>query len=814
MHKNMPHYILIILLFLGSAASASPSLDDAELLEWVTDKNLRCEGFYKPIEFKVNLDLRDTKLSSDKISVYQEGCSKLTGNVEVMQQRSRIIADKASFCRLGAKLTNISLDGNIKYFSEDKYFWAQHGGITFNADNTKSFNLDEVLYRIKVSRFNANLPGRGKALSVEKLKDDNYILKNVTYTTCAPNSKAWHIAAKELYIDQKNETAEASSVKLEVGDLPIMYLPHLDFPLTNKRKSGFLLPVIGYSNLGDFDLNFPYYWNIAPNYDTTLYPHIYSKRGFMLGSELRVLTDDSVGKFNASIMPHDAAFDEFILQNEVANPSLQGLSSTRYSLSFDDEIRIMENTKINIDYQKVSDPYYLQDFSRSFALATENQLLREGSIVYEKDDLMLRGMLQSYQTLNPINQSSVDPVYARLPQLFASQAYDLPLDSKFNILGQFDYFRWPNDALNQPQGARYYLNPVVEMPFKNDYSNTFFKFQVFENNYQLNNRVQGTGYTIVDQNLSFNTTTPMFSMDTSLAFDRAYDGYWQTLEPQLFYLYAPYHNQSYYPAFDSGYMIFTADELFRFNRFSGFDRIGDANQVAYALRSRLFTSDSGRELASFVVGQIYYFTDRRVQLCYAASGDCADSQSVLGYVSPLAQESPIAARTDINLSKSWTVHSNYVWDPFTHATNNGDISLYYKPEPRDMLGFGYNYLISGNIIEVSNMAAQNNALHQVTAQYAWSLDDYWSSLGVYSYNISENYSMMGIFGVQYDTCCWAARLLVGETFNSLNQENLTPQYNKSIYLQILFKGLGSLANSDPTSILQNYLPGYENPFRH
>ncbi len=108
--------------------------------------------------------------------------------------------------------------------------------------------------------------------------------------------------------------------------------------------------------------------------------------------------------------------------------------------------------------------------------------------------------------------------------------------------------------------------------------------------------------------------------------------------------------------------------------------------------------------------------------------------------------------------------------------------------------------------------AQLNALHQATIAYAWPLTERWSSLGVYSYNISKRYGMMTFLGLQYDNCCWAMRLIGGSTFKSLSPDSLTPQYTNNVYFQILLKGLGSVASSDPASTISSYLPGYQNMF--
>ena len=101
----------------------------------------------------------------------------------------------------------------------------------------------------------------------------------------------------------------------------------------------------------------------------------------------------------------------------------------------------------------------------------------------------------------------------------------------------------------------------------------------------------------------------------------------------------------------------------------------------------------------------------------------------------------------------------------------------------------------------------------MTAAYASPINDRWSTLGVYSYNISKGYSMLGLLGLQYENCCWATRLIGGRTFQSLNTNSLQPEYNNNIYFQVVLKGLGSVASSDPSSVINTYLPGLHNLFR-
>jgi LPS-assembly protein len=82
----------------------------------------------------------------------------------------------------------------------------------------------------------------------------------------------------------------------------------------------------------------------------------------------------------------------------------------------------------------------------------------------------------------------------------------------------------------------------------------------------------------------------------------------------IFYLYSQYDEQSDQPDFDSAELTFNYNQLFRDTRFSGRDRLDDANQVSIGLTTRFLDARSGEEYFNASIGQIYYFTNRRVRL--------------------------------------------------------------------------------------------------------------------------------------------------------------------------------------------------------
>jgi LPS-assembly protein len=108
------------------------------------------------------------------------------------------------------------------------------------------------------------------------------------------------------------------------------------------------------------------------------------------------------------------------------------------------------------------------------------------------------------------------------------------------------------------------------------------------------------------------------SVDSGLYFERqtrlAGRNVLHTLEPRAYYLYSQYDEQSDQPDFDSAELTFNYNQLFRDTRFSGRDRLDDANRMSIGLTTRFLNLDSGEELFNASIGQIYYFTNRRVRL--------------------------------------------------------------------------------------------------------------------------------------------------------------------------------------------------------
>ncbi|WP_367607464.1 LPS-assembly protein LptD [Legionella sp. W05-934-2] len=790
------------------ALTTSERQQIARCLHWQTEPYGICPGRYTPLPI-VNLPPGKIEIQANHVSFASAGESKLQGDVQVEQSDRVVTADTAYIYR--NKRTNqvdkIILLNHVTYREPDRLMLANRATIFVSS---RSGIVEQVLYRFNLNRIAAVLPAWGRAKKVIRKGNKDLILHDATYTTCAPTDNAWEIQANKISLDNTKHKGVARQARLRVKDKTVAYFPYLSFPTSNDRQSGFLIPIKGYTNLGGYDLAIPYYWNIAPNYDATIVPHIYTLRGLMIGGEFRYLNDYSRSYITGNILPNDRAFKKFKNDNINTYQGLRFDSDTRWNGTVRNNTLITPNLRFHLDVNQVSDDYYLEDFNSNLSMATARQLLRQADLTYNTEHWLWRTAIQSYQTLNPFNQTPINLIYQRLPQLLGQGHYgDLPLDSMLDVNAQFDYFVWPDRSRKTVEGGRTYFNPVWTVPFNQTWGYIRPTFDAVQRNYQLANSPMP-----IDNKIS--STIGRAGVDGGLFFDRYYDAYgqsWmQTIEPRLYYLYVPAQDQSAIPVFDSGNMIFTYNQLFRINRFSGNDRIGDANQLSYALSTRFINQGTGTEVAQLSAGQIRYFRNRTVPLCYPGDIDCINNQQALGFLDPTSRNSPAVVRGVVRLMSRLSMTGDYAWDPATRSTDNTHINMHYEMGVNQLFNIGYTYLVNGDTTQIANGLPQNNALNQISTSFAWPLTDYWSVLGAYSFNLSKHYEMMSLAGVQYDSCCWAFRVTAGRNFYSLNQQ-LRPQYNNNVYFQILFKGLGSLATSDPTGAIQTYVLGYQDLFR-
>ena len=413
----------------------------------VKGKYNACGGLYKePVleGFSPQLPTQnDARVSANEARIQAEGQSTLVGDVVVVQPEKQMTADTAYIYRdpQTKQITQIDLFGHVSFREPGRVMYGTEGHYL---PKTEQGYLNNALYRISLAKpqqleSSELLQAWGRAVSVERDKQI-YYLKDATYTTCPPKDSAWHVKAKKLKLNKETGRGEASHATLNFKDWPIFYFPYYNFPIDDRRQSGFLVPSTGYSNNLGISMSAPYYWNMAPNYDLLLTPSYYSLRGFDLKGDFRYLTEKSDGELVLSGLPNDQKFEQFVQDNESETGDL---SNNRYEVFFKDKTSLNSNLSINARYHLVSDDYYMQDFGSTVGETTENQLLQQADIDYQDEHWTSVAMMQHFQTLQPFNQTYTEDVYSRYPSWSLNGYYgDLPKGLNFNINNQYDNFVW------------------------------------------------------------------------------------------------------------------------------------------------------------------------------------------------------------------------------------------------------------------------------------------------------------------------------------------------------------------------------------
>jgi LPS-assembly protein len=708
------------------------------------------------------LEPGEIHISADKAELEKNGISTLEGNVEVTRDKQQATADTITYDEPGG---TADLSGNVQYWDDDVYLRGESGHLDLNQNNGLFKNSNYVM------------PGnraRGRADEITHQYQQRTDLKVVDYTTCDAEDTFWKLSASDIKLDHVSEWGNARNVVLRIKDVPVLYSPYMSFPISDKRKSGFLFPSFGTSNRSGYELTTPYYWNIAPEMDMTLAPRLFSDRGVMLTGEYRYLLDRGSGSIAAEYLPGDNNFND----------------KDRSLLGFTHQQLFGRTGRIFLTYNRVSDKEYFEDFGNNISLTSTRFLERRADIFYRGNWWNISGRVQDFQTVDSSIPVESRP-YTRLPQIrFNAFSPFRNRSLNFNLLTRFDYFDRDNSdpQVNNVTGLRFDLYPSISYPIHTTYS--FFTPEVGLRYTQY--ELQDTG-PLSDSSPS--RLLPVLSVDSGLFLDRNTTMFktplLQTLEPRLFYLYIPHDNQTDLPVFDTGIYDFSFESLFRDDRFSGPDRMGDANQVTLAVTSRLLDQASGKEQGYISLGQIYYMHDRDV---FLPSGKARTESS-----------SPFVAQAGVSLTDAWRLRGDLQWDPSNNKTEKLVAFAQYHPEPDKIINLGYRVRKTTNSISsTSNLTLTD--IEQSELSFLWPLSQNWNVMGRWNYAPPEGRTVDLFGGLEYNSCCFAFRV-VGRHFITDTSGN----YNNGLFLQVELKGLAGLGQKTE-KFLQENIPGFHGGF--
>jgi LPS-assembly protein len=620
----------------------------------------------------------------------------------------------------------------------------------------------------------------GQATRVDFIDRDRTVVHNATYTTCQRSDEAswkpdWILRADRIRLDQEEEVGTADGAVLEFKGVPLLPIPHISFPLSDKRKSGLLPPTVGLDSVNGFEYAQPYYWNIAPNRDATFQGALMAKRGVQAGAEFRYLEPTYQGQLRAELMPSD---------------SLRERMRWSYSAQHSGVIESgVGGLGLNLNLHRVSDDNYWRDFSRGTQQLTQRLLPGDVALTWGRDDMSLRLRALKWQTLQDVSAPIVPP-YDRLPQLqwrYTPGSLGGGLDA--SLEADTTRFQAARVLTGQANATRSYAVAQVSRPFLAPGGFITPRLQLHASSYQFDSP-------LADGARSASRVLPTLSLDSGLVFERDAQyfgrGLLQTLEPRAFYTYTPFRDQRLLPVYDTAANDFNFATIYTENAFGGQDRIADNNLLTLGVTTRFLDPATGAEAARFGVAQRLRFSDQNVTL----PGTLPVSERL----------SDLMVGAAVNWTPQWSVDSTVQVNPKTNQSIRSTIGTRFQPGDFRVLSAAYRL--------------QRGTSEQVDIGWQWPLDELWSakgqgggraqadggrwySVGRLNYSLQDRKLVDSVVGLEFDGCCWIGRVVLERLQNSLSTSNTR------LLFQIEFVGFSRLSlGSSPLSSLKQHIPGY------
>ena len=728
----------------------------------------QCSGkFIDPLA-SVNIDVppteADLEVSADDSEV-TEGTLFFSGNVRVQQGYRFVTADEVQIDRqnetaVASGQVTLREPGIVLTGAKIRY-----DSISERADLT---DAQYILHTRQLS---------GTAQALTRQANGDIDITEGAMTFCAPNDPSWVLQASEITIDPDRGEGQAWGAKLRVAGVPVFYLPWVRFPVDSRRQTGLLFPDLGSDSRGGIDITQPIYFNLAPNYDALYRPRHIEERGLLHQAQGRWLSE-SVGYWEAA--------GGWIGDDSKYQDDNRNVDSDRWLIHTEHKGQFGAAWRTKINFNRVSDPEYVKDIENNRLSAQRQTALQQlGRVDWLGETWQVRVDVEQFQSL----ADDIRNDYQKMPQITASYRGGqewLGVEPIFTT--QLSHFE--SDSV-RVTGQRLYTEAGLTMPQR--WVSGFFTPTV---------KYRSVSYELDDFPL-LDETSPdagamMASLDGGLIFERQTTlggtSMTQTLEPRAYYLYSEYEQQTGHPDFDSAELTFSYNQLYRDTRFSGHDRIDDANQLSLGVTTRFINNKTGNETLSASVGQIYYLRDREVRL-NPFDPDLGEHTSA------------IAAELIWSPSSKWQLRSSLLYDTNQNTFDAAYAQASFKPAAHTIFNVGYT------LREPPPSLVDRPVTEQANASLYFPINDTWSVFGAYEYSLEASEVVESMAGFEYDDCCWRVRLLYMRYVDTLvgdivdfNDPNL--ERESSFQIQVVLKGMGGFGGR-VDELLSDMIRGFQ-----
>lgn len=705
-----------------------------------------------------NANQLPVNVEADSLEAINGDKATYRGNVVVVQGKKRMIADNVT---LHQQDNVVVAEGNVT-FSDGELK-------TISDKATNNLNTDFVTLENTNYQFLCE-PGRGEAVYVAKTGKAIYEIEDGSITSCPEGDNSWRMVASSIDIDQNEEEATFYNPRFEIVNVPVFYLPYLTVPIGDTRKTGFLYPTVSYGSSDGFEMEVPIYWNLAPNYDLETTFKYMQERGTQLNSEFRHLSDFGTTSLKSEYLADDKKYPEY---------------GDRWGFQWQHAGIFQENWKFEVDYSKVSDIRYFSDIDSGIGNREDGQLIQEGRASYRSQSWDATVLARDFQVLTTSNNLP----YRLMPQLeYNYYAPELMRYLDFDVISHIS--RFDTDAEGKPSATRVHIEPGFTVPVGTTWGTWTTEARLLGTYYQQD--LDGVDTTTGDKESNANfgleetvsRVIPEFRTHAGVVLERdttIFNGYTQTLEPQVQYVYVPEEDQSNIGKYDTTLLQTDYYGLFRSRKYSGVDEIAEANQFSYGASTRFF-DDGYKERLNISFGQIFY-------LDKDTKNDSFNPENT-----DKSNYSAWAVEVDFNYDDYLFYHGGIQYDIDTSAVQLGNSTLEYRFTGGYIQG-NYRYVTEEYLqdtVDFDVSGITKDGISQAGLLAGYQINRNWNASAQYFYDLTTEEALEWLARLNYASDCWYIGFTYSKQLESgLLSEPPQPTYENNFTLNFGIIGFGT-----------------------
>lgn len=665
-------------------------------------------------------------LEADGLTSYKNSAEVIAEGAVVLRRMPtpglRPVELQADWLRYDSGKQEVQARGNLLFLAEEERITASAVWLNLN-DQTG------ILYDTTMLLKENNFYFSGRVL--EKKGDATYSFEGGSVTACKikeGQSAPWSFLSRSATVTV-DEYAVLKHATFRIKDFTVFYIPYLVFPAQSFRESGLLFPEISRSSRSGLGIVAPYFVNISPSVDATLYPGFLERRGVNLATEFRyVLAADSRGTFLGTYLK-DKTTDNAL--NDFKNDGYYRTTRDRYWLVGKADHVFGNSSIARLDVDLASDRDYLREFrdgvtgfirSDKNFVKTFNRGLQEESIPFRESSIQLAHATDSEffaGELRDVNDTTRETATGKqintLPRVMynaQTMLWDLPV-----------YFDWQSEYVNywRQEGLGYQrldLYPrlrfslpagqLIEGRLRGGVRETFYQIQLHGD----------SADTVLQKGRNQNRTAYDFETNAALLLARDYaleagSVRWfnHVMRPNLKYDYVAAGRQEEMPSLDSEDRVTLANGLtcewnnyfklggrrdnLSYERYVGYFKVWQTYNLSEERRSLLSETDKHRPFSDVKFDLLSYPVDTlsvRYQAGLSVYGDGMNRYSLetrysrvggdylsLDYIYGKGQSRDLKLGFQFRLLEEITVKADTTRSLLLDRTVSDSVGLIYSP---------------------------------------------------------------------------------------------------------------------------------------